>query len=88
MIDKGNLSFGHALFRLRKSIQHWIWPFFFFTRTMLDGKSFKVLDRLEKSCYQQLLDFLSDLSLYLSVENPGWLEYLLSSQIYIETMDH
>ena len=33
----GNSSFGYAFFRLWKSTQHRIWPFFFFTGTMLDS---------------------------------------------------
>ena len=37
MLGKGNSSFGHALFRLQKSIQHWIWSFFFFTGTILES---------------------------------------------------
>ena len=38
MFGNGNSSFGQSLLRFLKSTQHLIWPFFFFTRTMLDGK--------------------------------------------------
>lgn len=35
IFGNGNSSFGHALLRSLKSIQHLIWPFFVFTGTML-----------------------------------------------------
>jgi len=84
MLGKGNLSFGHALFRLRKSTQHQIWPFFFFTGTMLES---------HLGCWIGLMNpaasnLLGDLSFYLGMEDSGWLDYWLSPWIYIEGMDH
>ena len=37
MLGRRNSSFGHALFKLRKSTQHRIWPFFFFMGTILEN---------------------------------------------------
>ena len=34
------------------------------------GEPFRMLDWLNEPCYQQLLDFLSYLSLYISVKDP------------------
>lgn len=37
MLGKANSSFGHTLFKLRKSIQHLICTLFFFTGTKLES---------------------------------------------------
>ena len=47
-----------------------------------------MLDWLNESRCQQFLDFLSFLSLYLSVKDPGWLNYRLDSWVYIKRMDY
>ena len=47
-----------------------------------------MLDWLNESCNQQFLDFLSYLSLYLSVKDPDWLNYQLDSRVYIKRMDY
>ena len=47
-----------------------------------------MLDWLNEPCYQQLLDFLSYLSLYISVKDPDWLDYQLDSWVYIKRMDY
>ena len=47
-----------------------------------------MLDWLNESGYQQFLDFLSYLSLYLSVKDPGWLNSWHDSWVYIKRMDY
>ena len=47
-----------------------------------------MLDLLDEPYCQQFLNFLSYLSLYLSVKDPNWLNYQLDSQAHIKRMDY
>ena len=74
MFGSGNSSFRQALLRFLKSTEHLIYPFFFFTGTMLDN---------QRGCWIGLMNLMASnfldlhnyLPFYLSVEYPGMLKF-------------